>query len=42
VAKERIDTVGDLRVLSEEDIKELGVPPVFARYVLRIKAGVDQ
>ena len=34
----RVRTVGDLRVLSNEDIKELGLPPVVARYLLRVKA----
>jgi hypothetical protein len=38
----RVRTVGNLRVLSEEDIKELGLPPVVARYLLRVKAGGDQ
>jgi hypothetical protein len=38
----RVRTVGDLRVLSKEDIKDLGLPLVVARYLLRTKAGGDQ
>ena len=32
-----IVTVHNLRVLSKEDIKELGLPPVVTRYLLRVK-----
>jgi Fe-S cluster assembly iron-binding protein IscA len=42
IAEKEIDTVGDLRVLSEGDIKELGLPPVVARYLLRTRACGDQ
>jgi hypothetical protein len=35
-------TVHNLRALNKEDIKELGLPPVVARYLLRTKAGGDQ
>jgi hypothetical protein len=38
----RVRTVRNLRALSKEDIKELGLPPVVARYLLRTKAGGDQ
>jgi hypothetical protein len=38
----QVRTVYHLRVLSEQDIKELGLPPVVARYILRIQAGGDQ
>ena len=32
-----IDTVGNLRVLSKDDIEKLGLPPVVYRYMLRVK-----
>jgi hypothetical protein len=32
----RLRTVGDLRVLSEASIKELGLPPVVYEYLLRV------
>jgi hypothetical protein len=38
----RVRNVKQLRKLSKEDIKELGLPPVVARYLLRVKAGGDQ
>ena len=34
---QRIRTVGNLRILSKDDIKELGLPPVMHRYMLRVK-----
>jgi hypothetical protein len=39
---QRVRTVHNLRALSEQDIKELRLPPVVARYFLRIKAGGDR
>jgi hypothetical protein len=35
----RIRTVGNLRALQESDIKELGLPPVVFRYMMRVKQG---
>jgi hypothetical protein len=37
-----VRTVGDLRVLSEERIEALDLPPVVTEYLLRVKAGGDQ
>ena len=37
--KNRIRTVGDLRVLEPSDIKDLGFSPVITRYLLRIQSG---
>jgi hypothetical protein len=37
-----IFTVGDLRVLTDGDIKDLGLPPVVTRFLLRVKAGGGQ
>jgi hypothetical protein len=42
LAKKEIDTVGDLRVLSQERIEALDLPPVVTEYLLRVKAGGDQ
>ena len=38
----RVRTVGNLRALTKEDIKELGLSPVVTRYLLRVKAGGEQ
>lgn len=40
LAGQWIDTVGNLRALTEEDIKDLGLPPVVYRYLLRVKSGL--
>ena len=37
--KHRVRTVANLRVLEPADIEKLGLSPVVARYLLRIKAG---
>ena len=37
-----VRTVGNLRGLTDEDIKELGLPPLVTRYLLRVKAGGSQ
>ena len=37
-----VRTVGDLRVLTDEDIEKLGLPPVVTRYLLRVHAGGNQ
>ena len=37
-----IFTVGNLRVLTKEDVEKLGLPPVVTRYLLRVKAGGEQ
>ncbi len=37
--KNRIRTVGDLRVLEPSDIKDLGFAPVITRYLLRVHSG---
>jgi hypothetical protein len=37
-----VRTVGDLRVLSEERIEALDLPPVVTEYLLRVKALGDQ
>jgi hypothetical protein len=42
LAEKEIDTVHNLRALNREDIKELGLPPVVTRYLLRVKAGGEQ
>jgi hypothetical protein len=34
-----IDTVRNLRVLEEEDVKGLNLPPVVFRYMMRVKKG---
>jgi len=34
-----VRTVGNLRVLSKDDIELLGLPPVVTVYLLRVKAG---
>ena len=38
----RVRTVGNLRALTNGDIKDLGLPPVVTRYLLRVKAGGEQ
>jgi hypothetical protein len=42
LAEKEIDTVGDLRVLTNGDIEKLGLPPVVTRYLLRVKAGGEK
>jgi len=42
LAEKEIDTVGNLRVLTNGDIKDLGLPPVVTRYLLRVKAGGEK
>jgi hypothetical protein len=39
LTENEIDTVGNLRALSVEQIKELGLPPVVTAYMLRVKKG---
>ena len=38
----RVRTVGNLRALTNGDIKDLGLPPVVTRYLLRVKARGEQ
>ena len=38
----RVRTVGNLRALTNGVIKDLGLPPVVTRYLLRVKAGGEQ
>ena len=37
----RVRKVGTLRVLSEDDIKDLGLPPVVMRYLLHVRTAVS-
>jgi hypothetical protein len=37
-----VRTVHNLRKLSKEDIRDLGLPPVVYRYLLRVMAGGKQ
>ena len=39
LVEKEIDTVGDLRVLTEERIEKLELPPVVTEYMLRVHAG---
>jgi hypothetical protein len=42
LAEKEIDTVGNMRALSQERIETLELPPVVTEYMQRVKAGGEQ